>query len=116
MAKIVDLIYYKGDTKPFDVTVVDDDGNLVDISLATEIRFCIAPSAGAAPDFTKTQTGGDITLPGGGTDAVFRVSMADNPTAPLTAGMFHAEGDIVLGAVDETSIYGVFELRPTSLG
>lgn len=117
MAKSVDLTYYQADTKPLDITVLDEDDAIVDISSATEIRWTLAASAGSASLISpvKSQTGGEITLPGTGTDGVFRVAMVAGDTSGLTPGNFYHEADIVLSSVEETTLVGTFTLRPSTL-
>lgn len=120
MAKAVDLTYYAGDSVPLRIAVLDDAGDPVNIQTATEIRWAVATDAQTTPALIgpKTKMGGAITLvAGGGNEHLFDVAMVAGDTDSLAADPtdYYHEADIVLGGVDETSLTGIFTLKPTIL-
>jgi hypothetical protein len=100
-----------GDDYTFDVLVNDTAGVLVNISGATEITWVMATGESASASITKTKTGGGITLPGGGTDGVFRVALVPGDTSGLTAGVYYQEAFTNLSTGIKNVIIGTVWLR-----
>ena len=113
---VQDFPYHAGDEIPIEVTVYQKDGvTIEDISAASETRWALATEAGATPLFTKTQTGTDITQPGGGTDGIFQVAMTAADTVNLAPGLYYHEAEITLNGKKETIMTGTVDLEPSSL-
>lgn len=80
----MDFVIYQGDGAVQVFTVLDKDGNAVDISSASEITFAARRSLADPVIVTKTKTGGAITFVGGGTTGQFQVALGSVDTTPLT--------------------------------
>jgi len=77
-----DLSIPRGNDRRFLFTVRDADGNLFDLSGATEIRFAIARSVGATASITKT-LGAGVVLADNNT---IQVDVTDTESDDLPVG------------------------------
>lgn len=78
---VANLVVFKGNDLRLVCTVRDDDGQLVDISGSSEIRFTISAAAGEAAIVEKTLTGGGIAI---STNTTFYIDITDDDTNSLT--------------------------------
>lgn len=89
------------------ISVVDEDGDAVDISGYTTRNFGVYPPASGTADFTGTPA-----LVGGGTGGIMTVTITDANTSAFTAGNKRLEVQISNGSLKHTILTGtlVFEL------
>ena len=114
--KVVNFKYHAGDDKPIDVQLLEADGvtPIPGLTGATEIRFAVANFlTDAAALFTRTKTGGHITIVDEPT-AMIRISMIKTDTVGL-GGTYEHELELVLAGLDETLWTGQVEIEPTVL-
>ena len=91
---------FVGENPTLDVTVTDAAGVAVDISSATEITWKLTTKEGEVALVSKSKTGTEISLPGGGTDGVFRVAT----DFVLTPGTYYQEGIVSLTNILHTTV------------
>ena len=88
----VDFEMYSGDNREQPFAVFDSTGNAVDVSTANEITYRLSVGVGGETIFTKTMTGGDITV----ATSTIIVIFVPADTAAL-AGRYAHEIEIVDG-------------------
>jgi len=108
-----DIEYHADDTIPFRITVTNNGkpvplGTIVPIDTATEIRFVVAASAGAAGLWEKLFSLAEITFETDGTDGVFLVPV-DAALSALGAGFFHYQAVVTMVTL-ETVKHGTLEI------
>ena len=89
----LDFEMYSGDNREQPFAVVDSAGDAVDVSTANEITYRLSVNVGGETLFTKTMTGGDITVATSTVTVIFLPA----DTAAL-AGRYSHEIEVVDGA------------------
>lgn len=84
-----DFLTFPGDTVVPLFTVVDADGDPVNISAATAISWIVRQDETSAALATLTLAAGDIALVGGGTQGQFQVTIGSAVTALLNGAYQH---------------------------
>jgi hypothetical protein len=85
-----DFVTYAGDTVTPIFTVVDVNGQPVNISTVTQITWtCFRSLQLSTPLITKTLTGGEITFTGIGTNGQFQVTILPADTQSLSGWYIH---------------------------
>lgn len=80
---------YQGDAALPIFTVVDQAGNIIDISTVSEIVFTAQRSLTAAPVLSKKKTSSQITFVTNGADGKFQVTIASADTAALSGNYLY---------------------------
>ena len=101
-----------GDDNTLEVTVVDDAGAIVDISSAQEITWKMAQDEWSSVDISKSLSGGWISMPGGGSDAIFHVVLSGIDTSSLDQGTYYQESTVKLSDQTTHVAVGTVWLRP----
>lgn len=84
-----DFILYSGDDALPTFTVVDRNGDTIDISGVQDISWTVSRSFGTTAVITKTKVDGGISFVTDGTDGRFQIAIVPADTAALTAFYFH---------------------------
>lgn len=108
-----DFITFQGDAPSPIFTVVDSNGDAVDISGATAISWSCQVNSAEAAALTLTLLGGQIALVGGGTGGQFTVNLSSANTTALN-GTYNHFASITLGGKVLTVMVGRMRVGPTS--
>lgn len=81
---------YQGDAALLLFTIVDGNGNAIDLSGVSDIVWAAQRDLNSSPVVRKTMTGGGITFKTDGTDGKFQVSLTGTDTTALTGFYLHA--------------------------
>ena len=99
---------FSGDDLRLQVEVRDQNGNLIDISSATEIEWQMARDNNSAPEITKTLSGGGIAIADPNT---FQLDIGASETGALRGSYYHeAEVETDQGKI-YTAIFGRVTIR-----
>lgn len=104
---------FAGDTRAIVVPVVDDAGNVLDLTGGSAIWQLAAldwkTDPSAVPLVTKTSAAGQITLGNGS----FTISLLSADTVGLTEGMYYQEAQVTLadGVTVGTPLSGKIKLK-----
>lgn len=86
---------WAGKHATINLTVADDDGNAVDLTSITGLRWAIGEHRDAAPVIVKSSNAGGVTIT---TPASGIIAIALLPADTLARyGIYHAEAEIVAG-------------------
>jgi len=103
----VDLTVYAKNDFVIQVTVVDEDGDAVDISTYTTRNFGVYPMNSDTPSFSKTPA-----FATDGTNGVMTVTVADTDTTSL-AGDYRLELQIAKTGAKATVLTGIIHILPS---
>lgn len=103
----VDLTVFAKNDFVIQVTVVDEDGDAVDISTYTTRNFGLYPMTSGTASFTKTPAFGTD-----GTNGVLTVTVADTDTTSL-AGDYRIELQIAKTGAKATVLTGIVHIMPS---
>lgn len=84
-----DFVVYAGDAATVQFTVLDQNGNAVDISTVSEITWTARRDLATAVVLTKTKSAGNIVFATSGTDGKLNLSLAIADTSSLTGYYLH---------------------------
>ena len=105
----------RGDYMMFIITVVDEVGDLVDITSFIEIEYIVAASQGGTIELTKKLTLGDVTIDGTGSAFTFELTEAESKA--LSANILYHECRLTNASNEgQTVIAGTFRSPDTMLG
>lgn len=107
-----DFATYQGDTVKPIFTVVDANGNAVDISGASDIAWTARRNPGDAPLLSKSKQGGTIAFVAGGTDGRFQVTILGTDTQPLSGFYVHEATVTDSGGAVTTVTLGRMQVGP----
>lgn len=113
----------RGNSKRFVFSVMDQDGDEVDISGASEIVFSVSEGlrvsgniyAGGNEYFRKTLSGGDVLIAGTGYQFIVDIEPEDTELVSFTDSYYDATITTSSGNV-YTVKSGVFRIIPTNAG
>lgn len=104
-----DFTMYQGDSHILEVTVIDVDGDAVDIT-GTDIRWQLAKNVRAADPLIAKAVGDGITIVNGPTGR-FDVAIDPEDTLVLKGGYYH-EAEVDDGGVISTVLTGKATIKP----
>jgi hypothetical protein len=96
-----DFVTFAGDSVTPVFSVIDANGNAVDISGATEIQWSAMLNATSTAVVSKAKTTGGISFVNTGTDGLFQVAITSTDTSPLSGWYVHTAA--VFGASNSKS-------------
>ncbi len=106
-------VYFRlfiGDDQNLNVTVLDDDGNIVDITSASAIDWTMSADEFASAVISKS-LGSGITITDG-PNGVFRVTLDTTDTESLDSGTYYQKSRVTLGGNRTHVAIGTVWLRP----
>lgn len=103
------VVVFAGDATTIDITALDGNGDVVDISDATAIDWKLAQDEYTSPSVHKTLDDG-ITVTDG-ENGVYRVTLSAADTADLTPGTFYQASRITLDGNRNHVVIGTVWLR-----
>ena len=101
---------FEGDDQSFNVTVVDDDGAVVDISSATAIDWKMSVDEFTSPVIVKT-LGAGITITNGPA-GIFQVTLSGTDTDGLDVGYYYQASRVTLSSNLSHVAIGTVWIRP----
>lgn len=111
--KRVDLVCPQHNDRTFLVTIRDQDGDLLDVSGATEITFIVSRNVRSAPIITKTRTGGTVGLT---TNSQLQIDISDVESGGLQPGNNYYEIEVINSAGSKyTALAGKFVVEDTRI-
>jgi len=87
---------FEGDDQNLNVTVLDDSGNVVNISSASTIDWKMSTNESTSPSISKS-LGGGITITDG-PNGVFQIALSGSDTDGLASGTYYQASRITLAS------------------